>query len=126
MLKMMRNKFEGELAGIPADITNIPSLLNEFLIEEVGKDTNDAIKFINKIAEQLYKCNNEESTGEQQGDPDAPLPDYGEGQNKASKTQGMLPRVPETNPAEKTAADTATLAEGNKEGAQSLSMVPGG
>jgi hypothetical protein len=109
MLKMMRNKFKGELAGILADLTNIPSPFINFLIEKVGEDTNDPIKFIDKITEQFKEFDNEESTGEQQGDPNVPPPDKGEGQNKASKTQGTLPGAPEANPAERTATDTATL-----------------
>jgi hypothetical protein len=48
MLDLMKNEFEGEIAGLQADTTNIPQQLVDFLIEEVGKDLHNAINFINK------------------------------------------------------------------------------
>jgi hypothetical protein len=126
MLELMKDKFEGDLAGIHADLTNISQQLIDFLIEEVGEDVNNTIKFINKITHQLNKYDDKECTNEEQGDPNALPPDKGEGQNEASKTQGMLPVAPEANPAEGTTADTTTMAEGDKEETQSLSMVSGG
>ena len=53
--------------------------------------------------------------------------DEGGGTTSASKTQGTLPRAPEASLAEETAKETATMmAGGDKEGAQSMSMVLGG
>ena len=48
MLDLMKNEFEGEIAGLQADTTNIPQQLVNFLIEKVGKDLCYAINFINK------------------------------------------------------------------------------
>ncbi len=45
---------------------------------------------------------------------------------EASKTQGMVPGAPEAPPAEGTATNTVNMAEGDKEGPQSVSMAPGG
>ncbi len=81
MLEMIRKKIKGELASILAELTNTPSILINFLIEEVGEDANGAIEFIDKIAEQLNEYDGEESAGEQQGDPNVTPPGKGEGQN---------------------------------------------
>jgi hypothetical protein len=125
MLKLMKDKFEGELAGICADLTNIPQHLIDFLIEEVGEDANNAIKFINKIRDQLNNYDDKECSNSQQRDLNAPPSDKGEGQNEASKTRGTLPRAPEANLTEET-TNIATMVERDKEGMQSLSMASGG
>ncbi len=52
-LEMMRNKLKGKLAGIPADYANMPILLVNYLVKEVGEDTKDMIDYINKIASKL-------------------------------------------------------------------------
>jgi hypothetical protein len=50
---LMKNEFEGEIAGLQADMLKIPQQLVNFLIEEVGKDPHNAINFIDKIVDQL-------------------------------------------------------------------------
>ncbi len=54
-----------------------------------------------------------------------PAPDKRGGQQEASKTQGTLPGAPKANLAEGVAIDTNTAVGGDKEGAQSMSMVTG-
>ncbi len=55
------------------------------------------------------------------------LPPNKEGkQIEASKTQGTVSRAPEATLAEGTAASTVNTTEEDKEGPQSVSMVPGG
>jgi hypothetical protein len=126
MLKLMRTKFEGEETGLKPDQTNIRLILIDFLIEEAGKDSNDPVNFIDQIANQLSKYNKESNAGEdKEGDPNAHPPNKGDRPNKASKTQGTLPRAPEANPAGGTAAATATMAEGDEKGTQSMSMESG-
>jgi hypothetical protein len=126
MLKLMRTKFEGEMAGLKADLTNVPPMLINFFIKEAGEDSNNAIDFINQIANQLSKYNKESNAGEdKEGDPTAHPPNKGDKPNKASKTQGTLPRAPEANPARGTATATATMVEGGEKGMQSLSMASG-
>jgi hypothetical protein len=89
-------------------------------------DTHNAIDFINKIVNQLKEYDVKESSVDHLGDLDALPPNKGEEQRKASKTQGLLPRAPKANPAEGTVANTTVLAEGDKEGMQSVSMASGG
>jgi hypothetical protein len=125
MLRLLKNKLEGELAGLQADLTNVPKFV-DYLTKEAGKDTHGAINFINKIVDQLKKYDVEESFAHRLGDPDALPPDKGEEQRKASKTQGTLPRAPKANLTEETKANTTTLAEGDKEGTQSVRMASGG
>jgi hypothetical protein len=86
MLNLMKNKFEGEIADLQADTTNIPQQLVNFLIEKVGKDLCYAINFINKITDQLEEYKEEVSARDQQGDPDALPPNKGKEQSKVSKT----------------------------------------
>jgi hypothetical protein len=87
MLKLMKNEFKGELAGIHADLTNIPQQLTDYLIKEDGKDTNKAVNFINKIADQLEEYNDKKSARDHLGGPEALPPNKGKEQSKASKTQ---------------------------------------
>jgi hypothetical protein len=126
MPNLMKNEFEGEIAGLKADMKKIPQQLINFLIEEVGKDLHDAINFIDKIIDQLEKYKEEESARDHHGDPDALPPNKGKEQSKASKTQGLLPGAAQVHPAEKTAATTAMLVDRDKEGTQFMSMEPGG
>jgi hypothetical protein len=126
MLDLIRTGFKGEVAGLKADLTNIPQVLIEFLVKESGEDSNNAIDFIDNIAEQLNKFNKERNAGDDKTrESDALPPDKEDKPSKASKTQRTLPRAPEANPAEETAAATPTTAEGDKKGTQSMSMVPG-
>jgi hypothetical protein len=55
ILDLMRTEFEGEVAGLKADLTNILQVLINFLIKESREDSINAIDFINNIAEQLNK-----------------------------------------------------------------------
>ncbi len=91
VLKLRKNKFKGELAGFHADLTNIPQQLIDYLIKEAGKDTNNAINFINKITDQLEEYDNKESAGDHPGDPEALPPNKGEEQSKSSKTKDCYP-----------------------------------
>ena len=53
-------------------------------------------------------------------------PKEGGGTSPASKTQGTLPGAPEASPAEGAAKETdTTMVNGDKEGAQSMSMAQG-
>jgi hypothetical protein len=59
MLDLMRTEFEGKMAGMTADLTNMPQILIDFLIEEAGENPNDAIAILNKTAEYLSKFEDE-------------------------------------------------------------------
>ncbi len=75
MLDLMRTKFEGEVAGLKADLTNIPQVLINFLIKESGEDSNKATDFIDNIAEQLNKFDKERNVGDNKtGELDAVPP----------------------------------------------------
>ncbi len=124
MLKLMKTEFKEEVAGLTADSSNIPQTLIDFLIKEAGKDLHDAIAFLNQTADQLSKFDEESNAGnDKDGDPNAHPPNRGDEHSKASKTQGTLPRAPQANPMGGAAATTATTAEGDKKGVQSLSMA---
>ncbi len=91
MLELMRTEFEGEVAGLMADLTNMPQILIDFLIKEAGENPNDAIAFLNKTADQLSKF---EDKGKDEGENHNTLPpDPGDKSNIASKTQGTLPKI---------------------------------
>jgi hypothetical protein len=78
ILELMRTQFEGEVAGLKANLTNVHQILIDFLIEEAGKDSNNAINFINQIANQLSKYNKESNDGEdKEKDPNAIFPTRG-------------------------------------------------
>jgi hypothetical protein len=131
MLEILRTKFEGELAGLQADLTNYPQRLINFLIKEAGEDLKDAIVFLDLTSDQIsqYKEDDPEEkndNGDSDKDANALPPDKEGKQIEASKTQGMVPRAPEATPAEGTAASTINTMEGDKEGPQSVSMAPGG
>ncbi len=117
MLDLMKNEFEWEIAGLQADMSNIPQQLVDFLLEEVGKDPRDAINFIDKIADQLKEYEEEESAKDHQGDPDALPPDKGKEQSKAGKTQGSLPGAPQANPTKGTTATTNAGGQGQGDNA---------
>ncbi len=126
MLKLMRTEFKGGMVGLKAGLTNVPQMLINFLIKEAGKDTNNAINFINQISNQLSKYNKERNAGaDEEEDPKSHPPHKEDEPNKASKTQGMLPRAPDVAPAGGTAAATATTAEEDKKRRQSMSMASG-
>jgi hypothetical protein len=123
MLELMRTEFEGKVARLTADLTNMPQILIDFLIKEAGENPNNAIAFLNKTAEQLRKF--EDKCKDEGENPNALPPDPGDESNIASKTQGTLPSTPQAHPTEGTAETTTTMAEGDKKGVQSLSMATG-
>jgi hypothetical protein len=126
MLKLMKTEFEGEVAGLMVDSSNVSQTLIDFLIEEAGKDPHDAIALLNQTANQLSKFDEESNAGnDKDKDPNAHPLNPGDEHSKASKTQGTLPRSPQANPAGGAAATTATTAEGDEKGVQSLSMGTG-
>jgi hypothetical protein len=127
MMEMMRTEFKGELAGLQADLTNYSQRLVNFLIKEAGKDSTDGIVFLDQITDQLNKYDKEDNEGEDSNKELDALPPNKEVESvEASKTQGMLPGAPEENPGGETTATAATMAEGDKEGTQSISMAAGG
>jgi hypothetical protein len=126
MLELMKTEFEGEVAGLTADSSNVPQTLKDFLIKEAGEDPHDAIAFLNQAANQLSQFDKEYNAGDNEdGDTNAHPPDPGDEHSKASMTQGTLPRAPQANPARGVAATTATRMEGDEKGVQSLSMATG-
>ncbi len=131
MLEMLRTKFEGELAGLQADLANYPQRLINFLIKEAGAELTDAIAFLDLTSDQIsqYKEDDpreKDDNGDSDKDANALPPDKEGKQIEASKPQGTVPRAPEATPAEGTAASTINMTEGDKEGPQSMSMVPSG
>jgi hypothetical protein len=130
LLGMLRTEFEGELVGVPADLTTYSQVLTNFLIEEAGKDPRDAIAFLEMTLAQIsqYKVENPKETDAYEApnkDPNALPPDKEDKQIVASKTQGMLPRAPEVSPAEGVAT-TINMTDRDEEGPQSVSMASGG
>jgi hypothetical protein len=63
MLKMLQTKYEGELAGLQADLTVYPQGLIIFLIQEAGEDATNAIVFLDQITDQLNKYDKEDNKG---------------------------------------------------------------
>jgi hypothetical protein len=131
MLEMLRTKFERELVGLQADLTNYPQHLINFLIKEAGADLTGVIAFLDLTSDQISQYEEDdpkEKDDNKDSDKDAnALPPNKEGkQIEASKTQGTVPRAPEMTPAEGTAASTVNTMEEDKEGPQSMSMAPGG
>jgi hypothetical protein len=131
MLEMLRTEFEGELAGLPADLTTYPQCLINFLIKEAGEDLKDTIAFLDLTLDQIsqYKEDDpkeKDNNGHSDKDANALPPDKEGEQIEASKTQGTVPRAPEATLTEGTAASTVNTMEGDKEGPQSMSMAPGG
>jgi hypothetical protein len=128
MLEMLRINFKGELAGLPPDLTNYPQQLTNFLIEDTGEDTTNTVVFLDQITDQLNNNDEEDNKGEVENkEPNAIPPDKEVESVQASKTQGTLLGAPEATPAGGTASTkAATMAEGDKEGMQSVSMASGG
>jgi hypothetical protein len=125
MLKLMKPEFEGEVAGLTADSSNVPQTLIDLLIKEAGKDQHDTIAFLNQTANQLSQFDEESNAGDNEDEDTNAYPDPGDKHSKASKTQGTLPRAPQANLAGGAGATTATRAEVVEKGVQSLSMATG-
>ncbi len=134
-LDLIKTKLKGNKAGVEPDFSRINGKLINFLIEEAGEDTDKCINFIDSAIVKLDKYKEKEDTemeitqcGAPEGRPEEePLtPKEGGGTSLASKTQGTLPGAPEASPAEGAAKETnTTMADGDKEGAQSMSMAQG-
>jgi hypothetical protein len=134
-LDIIRDKLEGEAAGVDPNFSKIDIQLIDFMIKEAGEDTDECIAFIEDMIKTLnkYKEGNKmeaEATPSnvQEGHTNEEIlaPEKGGGTTTASKTQGLLPRAPEVRLAEETAMETANMAAGDKEGAQSMSMAQSG
>jgi hypothetical protein len=107
------------------------------MYKEAGEDLHNAIAFISQIHEEIGKYDNNEEEGDSKSlvktikyDEIKPAPDIStikdRGTQEVSKTQGPLPGVQQTSPAEGTVIEPATEAGGDKEGVQSVSMAEGG
>ncbi len=58
-LEIIKDELEGQLAGVPAEFRNLPEQLINFMHEEAGEDTNDAIKFITHVSHKLSQFDND-------------------------------------------------------------------
>ena len=137
-LDIIKDKLEGELAGVPAEFRNLPEELITFMYKEAGVVTRDVIKFITDVSNQLSQFDEEEREEDNNShvkvityNEDAPVESTlgiatGGTQEGASKTQGTLPGAHQTSPAEGTVNKPATEAGGDKEGMQSMSMATSG
>ncbi len=120
MLGLLKDDLEVDQEGLPADFSQIPLSIFEFMVKEAGEDRGDQIKFIKEIVEDIEKLGqNATHTG---ASPD----EGGVHQHKAIKTQGTLPGAQKANPTEAAAIEPAIMTGRDKEGAQSLSMAPAG
>ncbi len=127
---MIKTELEGELTGLPADMTQFFRPLIDFMIKEVGEDPKDAIAFIDQIATEILQWEEEHDKDDDVNMIPAKLqnalPPNKEAKNlQASKTQGMVPSAPTANPTEGI-TDAVETTAGDKEGPQSLSMAAGG
>jgi hypothetical protein len=137
-LDILKDKLVGQLAGVPADVRDLPEQLINFMYKEAGEDPNNAIKFTNHVSHQLSQFNKGEGEEDNKSHvkaityaKDAPVEDALGINNKgtqegASKTQGSLPGAHQTSPEEGAVNEPATAAGGDKEGVQSMSVAPGG
>jgi hypothetical protein len=137
-LDIIKDKLEGELAGVPAEFRNLPEELIQFMYKEAGVDTRNMIKFITDVSNQLSQFDEEEREEDNEShvkvityNEDAPVESNlgiatGGTQEGASKTQGTLPGAHQTSPAEGTVNKPATDAGEDKERAQSMSMATSG
>ncbi len=136
-LEIIKEELSGQIAGVPAEFKDLPEQLISFMYKEAGENLHDAIAFITQMHKQLGKYDNDKEEGnleshvktitydEVKPAPDIPLT-MDRGTQKASKTQGPLPRAQQTSPTEGTVIEPATEAGGDKEGVQSVSMAEGG
>ena len=58
-LDIIKDKLEGELAGVPAEFRNLPGELITFMYKEAGVVTRDVIKFITDVSNQLSQFDEE-------------------------------------------------------------------
>ncbi len=118
-LDLLKDNWEADKAGLPADFNRMPAKLLNLMVQEAGKDRGEQIKFIAEILEALKQINQTDSHDK------ASSLDEEIGQ-KAIKMQGMLPRAHKASPTEKAAVEPAIMAGQDKEGAQSPSMATTG
>jgi hypothetical protein len=102
------------------EFNRLPMKLLEFLVQEAGEDRDNQIYYIKQITAGL------EQIGQTDSRDKVLNLDKGIGQSDTSKTQGSLPKVHKASLTEEATIELATMAGRDKEGAQSLSMVPPG
>ncbi len=137
-LDILKDKFAGQLAGVPAKFRDLPEQLINFMYEEAGEDPHNVIKFITLVSHQLSQFDDKEGEEDNKSHvkvitiaEDAPVEDVlgidNEGtQEGASKTQGSLPGAQQTSSVEGAVNEPATESEEVKEGVQLMSVAPGG
>jgi hypothetical protein len=137
-LDIIKDKLEGQLAGVLADFRDLPEQLINFMNAEAGEDPNKAIKFINQVSHQISQF--EDDIGEEDNKRHVKVVSYTEDapaenalgiekeetQERASKTQGSLPGAQQMSSTEGAVNKPVTEAGGDKEGVQSMSVAPGG
>jgi hypothetical protein len=128
LLNLIKDKLEGDLAGIDPDFTNIPIQLIDFMIEEAWEDPEVCV-YIDSVIKELDKYNKDNKMEAKVTQSNVwegfPAPKKGGGPTPASKTQGPLLRAPEMRLVEETVMETARMPVGDKEGVQSVSMAQG-
>ncbi len=102
-LDILKDKLEGQIAGVLAEFRDLPEQLINFMYEEAGEDPHNVIKFITHVSHQLSQIDNGEGEEDIKSHvkvityaEDAPVEEAlgidDEGtQEGASKTQGSLP-----------------------------------
>ncbi len=120
-LNIIKDKLEGELAGVPAEYRNLPEELINFMYKEAGTDICEVIKFITDVSNQLSHFDEDKMEEDSEShvkvityDEDAPVESnlwiaLGETQERGSKTQGTLPGAHQKDPAEGTVNEPATF-----------------
>jgi hypothetical protein len=147
-LELIKEELEADILGIPAKFKKIPAQLIDFMIEEAGKNAEEAIRFVERHILRLNKIDNNDSKEEcfqavypgetKEGiimppkkainarEDDSRMLDKAGEHNTASKTQGPLPSAQQTSPMEGAANGPASAAGRDKEGSQSMSMESSG
>jgi hypothetical protein len=118
-LDLLKDDLKAEEAGLPAGLSGTPANLLALLTEEAGKEHEEQIRLIDEILEALNTISNSNSYTET---PNTEV----RTNEEASKTQGTLPGAQKANLTEEAAAEPVKPAGRDKEGAQSMSMVPTG
>jgi hypothetical protein len=121
LLDLLKDNLEANQAGLPTDFIRVPMKLLKLMVQDAGKDHEDQIRFIKQIMEELKQIGQTTSCNK------ASSLDGGLGQpSEASKTQGMLPGAHKASPTEEATIENSIMVGWDKEGAQSLSVVPPG
>ncbi len=113
-----------------ANLTHFSQNLINLLIKESGEDPNNMIALLDQTSADISQYKEQHNKDKDihkavTEDQDALPPDKEVQQSIASKTQGTVLRAPKATPAEGIATNVDKTA-GDKEGSQSVSMVPGG